>query len=109
VDIPNSVRNGLQDLIRPASNWARVKVDGMRALDAPTFDRISRSCRKVGLLINPEGELEGFCRMVSRTRKSEWLVEVIRKDIKADHDLADARSFAADIRDVVANVIPQSP
>jgi AAA domain, putative AbiEii toxin, Type IV TA system len=108
-NISNSTKNKLQDLIKPASNWARVKIDGKRALDAPTFDRISRLGKEVGLLINPEGELEGLCRMISRSRKSEWLVEVIKRDFKADAVLADARDFAGEIRTVVANVISQAP
>ena len=64
-------------MMKSASPWFRVKEDGMRGLvDAESirsFKRIDAAAKQIGLLINPEGELEGFCRDVSRSNKSEWL------------------------------------
>jgi len=57
------------------------------------------------LLINPEGELEGFCRMVARNPKNEWLAEVVRRDFATDESLKDAREFVAEIRRVTRHVI----
>jgi hypothetical protein len=90
---------------RISSNWQRVKQDGIRALDAQIFYRISEACKAVGLLINPEGELEGFCRLLSSSRKNEWLAEVIRKDLAQDESLRDAREFAEEIRRVIRQVV----
>jgi hypothetical protein len=97
-DVPKDARTKLLGLGKTSSNWERVKQDGFRALDVPTFSRISEACQKVGLLINPEGELEGFCRTIPRTHKGEWLAHAIRKDLANDPILADAREFAAKIR-----------
>lgn len=104
-DVSKQVRTKLASLGKSSSNWGRIKQDGMRALDANTFFKISEACKSVGLLINPEGELEGFCRSVPRTRKSEWLNEVIRRDFRTDKFLEDARSFATEIRTVARKVI----
>jgi ABC-type cobalamin/Fe3+-siderophores transport system ATPase subunit len=98
-DVPKITRNKLLQLGKDASNWQRVKQDGYRALDALAFSRISDAAQMVGLLINPEGELEGFCRSVSRTRKSEWLADVVELDFTEDPNLSDARRFAKCIRE----------
>jgi hypothetical protein len=90
---------------RDSSNWQRVKQDGVRALDAQLYNRVAAACQAVGLLINPEGELEGFCRMVPSSRKSEWLSEVMKKDFSKDSTLTDARSFSETIRMTTREVI----
>jgi hypothetical protein len=104
-EVPKQVRGKLLDLGRSSSNWQRVKHDGYRALDAQTFLRISNACKRVGVLISPEGELEGFCREISRTRKSEWLAEVMQRNLGSDPSLADARTFAEQIRDAIQTVM----
>jgi hypothetical protein len=97
-DIPKQARRRLLELGKTSSNWERVKQDGFRALDVPAFTKISEACRQVGILINPEGELEGLCRAIPRTHKGEWLAQVIRKDLLNDPDLSDAREFVGTIR-----------
>ena len=57
-EIPKQTRGKLLGLGKASTNWERVKQDGFRALDVPTFTRISEACQQVGLLVNPEGELE---------------------------------------------------
>ncbi|MEH2497721.1 hypothetical protein V1294_004200 [Bradyrhizobium sp. AZCC 1678] len=104
-DVPGDARRRLVELGKSPSNWERVKQDGFRALDVPTFTRISDACQNVGLLINPEGELEGFCRSIPRTHKGEWLAQAIRKDLAGDPLLADARDFAAKIRTTTKEAI----
>jgi hypothetical protein len=103
--ISKELKNKLLELGRTSSNWQRVKQDGMRALDAKSFHRVSDACKAVGLLINPEGELEGFCRVIPGSRKSEWLADVIRKDLAKDESLKDAREFAEEIRRVTREII----
>lgn len=104
-DVPKDARSKLLELGRSVSNWERVKQDGFRALDVTVFQRISNACQRVGLLINPEGELEGFCRTIPRSRKSDWLAQVIRKDLSKDPLLGDAREFAAKIRATTSETI----
>lgn len=104
-DLSKEARRHLLELGKASSNWERVKQDGFRALDVPTFTRISESCQQVGLLINPEGELEGFCRAVPRTHKGEWLAQVIRKDLANDPLLSDARDFVVKIRAATREMI----
>lgn len=104
-DVPKEIRNKLLNFGRAASNWIRVKQDGFRALDVQTFNRVASACKEVGLLINPEGELEGFCRTLSSSRKAEWLAQAVRKDLEHDPELSDARHFVAEIRAAVGNVM----
>jgi hypothetical protein len=99
-DVPQQSRNKLLELGKASSNWQRVKQDGFRALNAQIFARLSASCKAIGILINPEGELEGFYRTISNSRKSDWLTEVIGKDFAQDPTLEDARRFADEIRSV---------
>lgn len=106
--VPNIARRKLLELGKTASNWERVKQDGIRALDVPTFTRVSNACEKMGLLINPEGELEGFCRSIPRTHKGEWLAQAIRRDLANDPLLEDARSFAARIRITIKEAIDRA-
>jgi hypothetical protein len=105
LDVPKEIKGKISDLSKAPSNWERVKHDGFRALDAQAFERISNACHEVGLLINPEGELEGFCRTIPHNRKSEWLAQVIRRDFANDPALADAREFANQIRRVTRETI----
>lgn len=91
-----------RELIKNSSPWTRLKLNGSKGfLDADavkSFNRVIEKCKKVGLLLNLEGELEGFCRSISRLNKSEWLTEVLKRDIKTDNELADARAFITDLR-----------
>jgi hypothetical protein len=104
-EVPKQLRGKLLELGRESSNWQRVKHDGFRALDAQAFLRIDAECKNVGLLINPEGELEGFCREISRNRKSDWLAEAVRRNLGEDMALKDARDFAAQIRAAIQKVM----
>lgn len=108
VDVPKDARRKLVELGRTTSNWERAKQDGFRALDVPTYTRISEACQRVGLLINPEGELEGFCRTIPRSHKGEWLAQAIRRDLANDPLLADARAFATKIRITTRETINRS-
>jgi hypothetical protein len=112
IDIPNQVRTDIVQLLKTGQNWQRVKEDGSRGfVDAPTiqaFDRIDLASKKIGLLINREGELEGFCREIPRTRKSEWLATVLQRNLILDPALTDARAFARELRDCIEIVTSQS-
>lgn len=109
LEVPKNMRNELTRLIRAGSNWGRVKEDGYRAfVEAPAiqaYERVKSAGGAVGLLINPEGELEGFCRQDSRARKSEWLTAVLSRDLANDLALEEGRIFVARIRDAMKCVL----
>jgi len=104
-EVTREVKDRLNELGRVSSNWGRVKHDGFRALDAQVYGRVANACKSVGLLINPEGELEGFCREIPRTRKPEWLARVLQRKLNTDPSLADARAFADQLRDTIRVVM----
>lgn len=107
--VTEEIRRKLLDLTKVGSNWVRIKEDGYRGLvDAASiqaFERVAAKSQQHGLLINPEGELEGFCRQVSRSRKGEWLATVLERDIANDPALDEARKFARRVFDTVSLVL----
>lgn len=108
-ELPKVHREELATLAKIGSNWQRLKEDGYRGLvnaDAVNaFESLSNKCMAKGLLINPEGELEGFCRQISRTRKSEWLAHVLARNFADDPDLDAARTFLNVVLNVAKEVV----
>jgi hypothetical protein len=95
----------IRGILRAASAWQRIKEDGQVAFNGEAFNafkRVSERGKAAGLLINPQGELEGFCRSVSRSRKAAWLSEVIGRNLANEPAFEDSRKFAATIRDAIA-------
>jgi hypothetical protein len=91
-------------IVRRASTWQRIKDVGKVGFNGEVlnaFERINTLAKASGLLINPEGELEGFCRNVSRSRKAVWLSEVIGRELATDPSFEEARNFAATIRGAI--------
>ena len=105
IEISKITRDKLTDLSRTSSNWLRIKQDGYIGLvDAKTiqaYERVAAAAQAVGLLIVSEGELEGFCRQISRTHKSEWLNEVLKRDFVNDPQLENARKFGLLLRTAI--------
>lgn len=106
--VPQKVTSNISNLISESSPWKRVKEDGYRGFsDADSisaFRAIEAASSAVGLLINFEGELEGFCREISRANKSEWLAKVLERNLATDSDLEDARKFVNRLRSMVEQV-----
>lgn len=103
--VPQSVSTKIRSLLMRAEPWSRIKEDGYRGFsDAKAigaFKKVEDACFRVGLLINPEGELEGFCRDISRNNKGEWLATVLSRDLGNDQDLSEARKFAEKLRKLI--------
>jgi hypothetical protein len=103
----------IADVGKSPSPWQRIKEDGYRGFaDAAlinAFQKVCAASEAVGLLILKEGELEGFCRSFSRKNKAEWLASVLELNLEDDERLVDARSFAASLLSVVAQVIDELP
>jgi energy-coupling factor transporter ATP-binding protein EcfA2 len=107
--VSTEVRGAIGDLARSANNWQKVKEAGHRALgDAPliqAFERIRTKSKGVGILLNREGELEGFYRQISRKNKSEWLAAVLQSDLYSDPALSDARDFIREMKSCIEDRI----
>jgi len=103
--VPSDTIAEVRNLLRESSPWVRVKEDGERGfVDATTvsaFREVAAVARSAGILINTEGELEGFCRDISRATKSAWLNKVLTRDLAHDAELAVARSFAGQLRSAI--------
>ena len=71
-EVPKAIRDELSRLSRQGSNWNRLKEDGsiglVHAEAIKAYDRVFEASSDLGLLIVSEGELEGFCRKITRTR-----------------------------------------
>ncbi|WP_339036922.1 AAA family ATPase [Bradyrhizobium symbiodeficiens] len=96
------VRNDIQGLARLSNHWQKIKEAGYRAIgDASliqAYERVRARSKAVGVMIIPEGELEGFCREISRRDKGEWLAADLERDLIRDPSLLDAREFVRDIK-----------
>lgn len=97
-------QRSLSQLVRDSSPWRRPKEDGYAGLGGAdaiqAFRRLSDYCHNFGIIIVSVGELEGFCRVLGREQKNEWLASVLTRDLAADPELKDARDFAEIIRHV---------
>lgn len=107
--ITEQSRKKISEIGRSPSPWQRIKEDGYRGFAdsdlIKTFQRIVDASEAVGLLILKEGELEGFCRSISRKNKTEWLAGVLQLNIEKDESLVEARSFAEKLLGIVAHVV----
>lgn len=87
----------LKNIIDHGSPWANAKSMGIRSFTDPKYYNSAKGvvekCEAVGIFINIEGELEAFCRAISSSRKSDWLSEVLQKDLVEDPDLRPARDY----------------
>jgi len=100
-NLDRTIIDQIATLIRRSSPWGRIKEDGKRAfVDAESiraFDAIREASASLGLLINPEGELESLCRTISRSNKANWLTEVLQLNYKSNADLLGAREFVGEV------------
>lgn len=107
--VPEQTIGQVRELLKRSSPWLRIKQDGLRglndALATRAAKRVIEAAAAKGLLINVEGELEGFCRSVPNNNKSEWLTQVLQRDFSTDPDLDDARLFAGIVRSALEKAI----
>ena len=98
--IPQAKVLDIQDIVRNFSAWQYIKASGETFFTGGepynNFKYICDEAQKVGIFINRAGELENLCKTVT-PRKSEWLSQVLQKDLAGDADLAGARTFTKEL------------
>jgi energy-coupling factor transporter ATP-binding protein EcfA2 len=101
--IPGDILREMSEALKSASAWSFIKQTGETFFSGGeqynNLQDILHKSEQLGILINRSGELENFCRTIGSKRKSEWLAEVLRKDLKRDIDLKEAREFAQKLLD----------
>ena len=97
---PDETIKAIQKIFRRSSPWATAKEVGKNFVPSgnPTlaFERLIKSLMNYGIFVVQVGELEHFARSVGN-HGPRWVNEVLKKDLKADPELEDARKFVASI------------
>ncbi len=97
---PKDVRNRIERIFSSLSVWYAFKRAGKSVLTGRSFDafiRLNASCKRFGLWIVPEGELEGFCRKFD-SKGPKWARQVLTNiSLERDTELASARDFIREI------------
>ena len=94
--VPNEVRSRISELMKKTSSWSQIKEIGIHYFSGEAHEAVNKIvsyCRERGLFILEQGELESFCKSISRTNKTKWLSDVLYKDLASDSELAGARDF----------------
>lgn len=93
---PQEARASIQALFKRSSPWAIAKESGRAYVPSgqPTqaFDRLIQALRGIGVHIVEVGELERFAPSVGN-HGPRWVNEALKKDLRADLELAAAREF----------------
>jgi hypothetical protein len=98
--VSDDVLEEIRGLAKQASAWGNAKQlgEGFIPNGEPynAYVRIKKKCSKAGLHIVPVGELESFCKSIGR-HGPPWVIDVMKRDLVNDPDLAQARSFVAEV------------
>ncbi len=90
----------IRELSRNASAWDHAKRSGVSSLEngipSQVAEKILNYLENIGIFVNPQGELEGFCRSIG-AHGPRWVEEVMKKDLALDKDLRAAREFGEKI------------
>lgn len=105
--VPRTVIGQVRKLARNASPWDNVKNEGVNALSPGLATKHAKyllsRLRKIGIFVNPHGQMEGFCRTVD-SHGPRWVEQVLQRDLDQDAELSDARAFVTDIADYFISV-----
>lgn len=95
---PKSAKDEIQRIFRRSSPWATAKEVGKGFVPAgqPTqaCERLVASLRALGIFVVEVGELESYARSVGG-HGPRWVNIVLKKDLKSDTELANARDFVS--------------
>lgn len=95
-NLSDKIAKEIREAISVPSPWRGVKKSGESAVpsgDATNaYNRLKEQLEGKGCFIVPVGELEGFVRSVGG-KSGSWLNEVLKKDLKNDSHLDEAKKF----------------
>lgn len=99
---PDSAKKAVQKIFRRSSPWASAKEVGKAFVPSgqPTqaYERLVSGLKQLGIHIVETGELEGFARSVGN-HGPRWVNAVLKKDLKTDTELEQARLFVSSFID----------
>ncbi|AFE05898.1 hypothetical protein COCOR_04571 [Corallococcus coralloides DSM 2259] len=93
---PNDVAKSIREVLKRASPWDEAKQLGLGAVPKGQLRQVAETLladlRRLGLFIVETGEMESFVPTVGG-HGNAWLAEVLRKDLRQDPHLENARKF----------------
>jgi hypothetical protein len=99
--VPKEILKKVRSLARNASPWDHVKDTGVDAVargDARQAAlRLLALLKTIGIFVAPKGQMESFCPTIG-PKGTRWVEEALRRDLKIDPELTDARLFAEEVQ-----------
>lgn len=99
-EFPKVKANEISKALRKASVWSEAKELGRAFIPSgnatQAFNRLQEKFKSLGFFILEVGELECFVKSVGN-HGPKWVSEVLRKDLKSDPELKEARLFVREI------------
>jgi ABC-type cobalamin/Fe3+-siderophores transport system ATPase subunit len=96
--VADDVLEKVRQLTKQASAWGQAKQVGEAFVPNgdpyKAYERLKTKFAAIGLHIVPVGELESFCKSIGGHGPG-WVVEVIKRNLATDAELAAARTFVA--------------
>jgi hypothetical protein len=101
---PADASKRIQAILKKTSPWEEAKRSGLNAVPAgqerKAAERLLQRMRQLGLFIVEHGELESFDPREGG-HGNDWVAEVLRKDLRQDPGLENARRF---VRELIPSV-----
>lgn len=93
---PRDKLKTIKDLLRKASPWSHAKQVGKSFIPSGdqtnSFNGLIQKANEYGFFIVEQGELESFAKTIGN-HGPKWVNEVLKKDLKNDPELEEARIF----------------
>jgi hypothetical protein len=100
--MPRAKITEIQKLTKKASAWAKAKDVGKTFIpsgeEIEAYERMRDKLKAKGLHVVEVGQIESFYKKVGN-HGQKWVNEVLRKNLKTDPDLQDARQFIHQVTD----------
>ncbi|ATB46366.1 AAA family ATPase [Corallococcus macrosporus] len=93
---PNDVAKSIREVLKRASPWDVAKQQGLAAVPKgparQVAEKLLADLKRLGLFVVEWGEMESFDPFIGG-HGNAWLMEVLRKDLRQDPHLENARRF----------------
>jgi len=90
----------IKRVLRRLPPWARAKELGVESIPdgepRNACSRLLRCLASIRVFVVPNGELEGFARSIP-THGPSWVNAALKRDLRTDPELAEARRFVGDV------------